>query len=479
MSHAETDQLTETFKRALDSILARVFVCASQPPVSSMAIGYSGGLDSSVLLHLARDYADDHGIRLHAFHVHHGLSANADAWLAHCQLVCEKLQIAFDSRKVLVAKEDGMGMEAAARMARYAALGEMCREHRASLLLTAHHQDDQVETVLLQMLRGAGLAGMSGMDEVNSAPDLLGDTAPLIARPLLSVPRAELAAFAEKLGIAHIEDESNLNLHHPRNALRKKVLPVLATHFPAYRDCLVRGAQHAQAAQRLLNELAIQDMAACADTQGWDEARDDGSVAGLKASLLESMSKDRAANLLRHWLLEQGMRPPSTAWLDEALAQLLHSREDSQACVILDGQAVRCYRDRIVITSVRAHTHVEPIVFRWQGETSLSFPGFTGNLHLDMVERGLDPAWLRGQSLRLQYRAGSTQSKPNPKLKLQSNRPAKALKEWYQERAIPAWERPQLPLVYAGDTLLFAAGIGQDCRLPEASPGVVLRWFGN
>ena len=461
MAHAETDDLIETFKRALDDMLARVFVSAVGRPAPVIAVAYSGGLDSSVLLHLAQAYAVKHGISLFAFHVHHGLSPNADAWLAHCEGVCASRQIAFAARKVHVAKDDGRGLEAAARVARYGALGVLGRQHGVKLLLTAHHLDDQAETVLLQMLRGAGLAGISGMEALSTAPELLGDGNVAIGRPLLPVRRVELSAWIADAGFSFVEDESNRNVHHPRNALRNAVLPLLATHFPAYAACLARGAQHAQAAQRLLDELALQDCAACQDGEGLDAER------------VGRLSDDRVANLLRHWLTRQGLRPPSTAWLEEACMQLLGAREDAQACVKWADREVRRYRNRIVIMPAQVHTYAEPIVFQWQGEPSIRMPAFNGTLYFDKREQGLEAEWLRNQRLRLQYRTGGEQ------LKLALNRPGKTLKEWYQERAIPAWERPTLPLLYADTALLFAAAIGQDCRLPSAAPGVRLRWVAD
>ena len=423
-----------------------------------MAVAYSGGLDSSALLHLAHAYASERGIALFAFHVHHGLSPNAGVWLAHCRDACRQLGVSFDARSVTVRHDDGQGVEQAARIARYAALGEMCRLHAVPLLLTAHHQDDQAETVLLQMLRGAGLAGLSGMDEMNTAPELLGGLSLVVARPLLSVPRSVLEAYAHGEGIAHVEDESNRNLHHPRNALRNEVLPLLAAHFPAYRDCLARSARHAQAAERLLEELAAQDLAACL------EGRD------LNADRVGELGVDRIANLLRHWLAVNGLRPPSTAWLHEAQAQLLDARADAQPCVVLGGVALRRYRKRIVMTPAVVASERLPLVFRWQGEASLPFPAHGGVLHFDAVDAGCDPGWLRDQPLRIQFRAGSG------KLKLAPNRPTRSLKDHYQSLGIPAWERARLPLVYAGESLLFAAGIGQDCRYPVVGSGIRLRW---
>ncbi len=458
MRNGGTALVVETFRRALDGISARVFVFAPDA-AKTMAVAYSGGLDSSALLYLAQAYAGERGIALSAFHVNHGLSPNANAWLAHCRNVCQQLGVSFDARQASVVDNDGQGVEEAARVARYAALGEMCRLHGAPLLLTAHHQDDQAETVLLQMLRGAGLAGLSGMDEMNIAPELVGDDALIVARPLLSVSRSALAAFVKDSGLQHVEDESNRNLRHPRNALRNEVCPLLAAHFPAYRACLARSARHAQSAQRLLNELAAQDLAACLEG------------GGLNAERAGELSSDRIANLLRHWLADNGLRPPSTAWLHEARTQLLDARADAQPCVSLGDVELRRYRKRIVITpAAKAGAEIAPVAFRWQSEVSLPFPAHGGTLHFEPADTGFDPDWLRAQPLRIQFRSGGG------KLKLAPNRPTRSLKDHYQSFGIPAWERARLPLVFAGEFLLFAAGIGQDCRCPVTDGGIRLRW---
>ena len=454
MRKSEAASVAGTCERALEEILARVFVSA---PAPSMAIAYSGGLDSSVLLHMMCNIAAKRGIALHAFHVNHGLSANADLWLEHCRRTCEHLHVAFDERRVHVPEGQGTGLEASARRARYAALGEMCRVHGVSLLLTAHHQDDQVETVLLQMLRGAGLAGMSGMDMVNTASELLGTDTP-IARPMLELSRDKLALFAAGAGIQHVEDESNLNLRHPRNALRNEVLPLLAKYFPSYRDCMTRSAQHIQSAQRQLEGLAAHDLTACAAGDGLD------------VLCVQNLNVDRRANLLRHWLGVHGVRPPSSAWLAEACSQLLQARDDAQVCVKQDGIELRRYRNRILLVRSWHQADGTPIEFRWQGEESLAFSALGGRLYFDRGLPGLDQTWLAAQILRLQYRAGGGQ------LKLAPNRPGRNLKEHFQSLGIPAWERERRPLLYAGKMLVFVPGIGQDCRCQQSSEGIRLRW---
>lgn len=454
--------LVDTFERALGAILTRVSVSATMSPVASMAVAYSGGLDSSVLLHLAHGYAQAHGIRLFAFHIHHGISPHADAWLAHCREQAAQLGNNFDSRKISLTAREKNGVEEAARIGRYAALGELCREHRIDLLLTAHHQDDQAETVLLQLLRGSGVAGLSGMERANTAPTLLGDATLTMARPLLDVSRIALEEYAMQQRIAYIHDESNADPRYARNALRHAVMPALSANFFGFQSRLVRTAGHMQAAQRLLDMLAEQD---------WQHCRDGDCLYVERLRLLDT---DRCDNLLRYWLGLRGLRMPSSAWLSELRAQLLEAKDDAQLCVIhADGQIQR-YQGRVYLTPREKvdPASLAPISFRWQGEAQLPFAEYGGVLHFDPAEEGVERAWLQRQDLQLRYRQGGERLKPA------ANRATRSLKHHYQALHIPAWERERLPLVFAGSALLFAAGIGMDCHHVElhGSQRIRLRW---
>lgn len=438
---------------------------------TSMAIACSGGLDSMALLRLAHAWAAQQRIALHAFHVHHGLSPNADAWLAHCAQACARLGIAFDHRRVEVVKGKD-GTEAAARKLRYRALGEMCVAHGVPLLLTAHHLDDQAETVLLQLLRGAGPAGLSGMDAANRAPGLLGDPDLVMARPLLGLSRAQLEHYAQEAGLAWVEDESNSDPRYARNALRHGVMPALGIAFPGYQQRLARGAAHVQAAQRILDEVAAQDLAACQDGDTVDLER------------LRSLSRDRANNLLRHLFAVRALAMPSTAWLEEMVSQLFSAREDAQLKVTHPACHIRRHRGKLYITpklpdlaGMRDPDDEGVLVkegqaFRWNGEASLAFPDYGGVLHFDAAGRGVDPAWLRRQALVIDFRKGGERLKPA------ANRPTRSLKAHYQALGVPAWERERSPVVWADRDLLFAAGIGMDCRHVAEGQGarIALRW---
>jgi len=451
-----------------------------------IAVALSGGLDSMVLLRLAHAHVRAHGGALSAFHVHHGLSPHADAWRDHCAAAAAALDVPFDWRAVQVDK-GGSGVEAAARKARYAALGAMCRAHGAAVLLTAHHLDDQAETVLLQLLRGSGPTGLSGMDSANRGPGLLGDAQLLMARPLLSVARADLEKVAREEGIRWVEDESNADPRYTRNALRHGVMPALAAAFPGFQQRIARSAAHAAAAQRLLDELAAQDLAACLVTDARPAARPDGGAGDAAGALdlvqVRGLSRDRIDNLLRHWFAVRRLAMPSTAWLAEMVTQILSARDDAQLLVEHPDVHVRRHRDRLYLVPrlpdlagmrdpddagiIERHAQA----FRWNGEASIAFPDYGGVLHFDAAERGFDPAWLRAQPLEIDFRKGGE------RLRLGHNRPSRPLKMHYQASGIPAWERGRLPIVNAGFDLLFAAGLGMDCRhVEESAERIALRW---
>ena len=440
---------------------------------SSMAIACSGGLDSMALLQLASTWCRSQSLPLHVFHVHHGLSPHADAWQQHVEAAAAARGLHFDTRRVAV-DAAGTGTEAAARKLRYRALGDMCRQHGAALLLTAHHLDDQAETVLLQLLRGSGPAGLSGMDAANSAPELLGNPDLVMARPLLPLSRAALEAYALDAGLDWVEDESNSDPRYARNALRHQVMPALAQAFPGFQQRFARSAAHAQSAQRLLTELAAQDLAATLVDGAIDVAR------------LRAMSLDRVHNLLRHWFAVQNLAMPSTAWLTELVTQLIEARHDAQLLVTHPACHLRRHRDRLYVTPKLADLagmrdpDDEGVIekagecFRWQGEAQLAFPAYGGVLHFEPSApgAGFDPAWLRAQALVIDFRKGGE------RLKLAPNRPTRGLKAHYQSADIPAWERTRLPVVSSGRDLLYAAGLGMDCHhfALDTADAVALRW---
>ncbi|WP_090685317.1 tRNA lysidine(34) synthetase TilS [Paraburkholderia phenazinium] len=421
----------------------------AQPGGARIAVAFSGGIDSSVLLDAVVRVAG--ASRCVALHVHHGLSPHADQWLAHCEAFAHERGVAFAAERVEVARDPGVSVEAAAREARYCALDALCAQHGAATLWLAQHADDQAETVLLQLLRGAGVAGLAAM-AFESMPAGASVTR---VRPLLHLLRAQLEQYAAAHSLAWVDDESNADTRYARNALRHDVLPALAVHFPGYRDALARTAGHAASAQRLLDELARLDMASA--------ARDEGRA--LAHDALLALDDERALNLLRFWMRSLSLPAASTARLSDALRQLravgaAHSLRADHA-----GQALRSYRGQIYW---EAGDSAEPgdetaLVARavaqlaWQGESIWRLPQWRGTFVFAETSAD-DPAavpaaLLTAAPLTARSRSGGE------RMRTSAQGASRTLKNLFQEQGVPAWKR-DVPLLFAGDTLLFVPLVG-------------------
>ncbi|WP_175723082.1 tRNA lysidine(34) synthetase TilS [Burkholderia ambifaria] len=422
---------------------------ADLPADARIAIAYSGGLDSTVLLDAAVRVAG--ASRCVALHVHHGLSANADAWVAHAQATAERLGVTFEAERVDVPRDSGLGIEASARERRYAALDAMCERHGVAALWVAQHADDQAETVLLQLLRGAGIAGLAAM-----APRYRPDGASVErVRPFLRLLRAQLERYAAQRELAWIDDESNADTRYARNALRIDVLPALAMHFPGFRDALGRAAQHAAAAQRLLDDLAELDFAGA--------ARDDGRA--LSREALVAFDDTRGANLLRFWMRRLGLPGASAGRLANMMRQLRDAHDAHALRVDHAGQCLRLYRD---VVYWEAGDSADPAddgtgmpraesSLAWDGQEVWHVPAWRGTFVFAPAEAGSDgavpEALLRGATLVVRARAGGERLRTSP------GGPGRTLKNLFQERGVPAWQR-DVPLLFAGDRLVYVPRLG-------------------
>lgn len=414
-----------------------------------LCVGLSGGLDSVVLLHLLHGLREQAGFALSAVHVHHGLSPHADAWAESCRRLCADWQVPLVVSRVHIDRKDRRGLEAAARAARYAVFAQQA----CDAIVLAQHRDDQAETVLHQLLRGAGVKGLAAMPPVRPL-----DSGPLhLLRPLLGLDRAVLAAYAELHGLVWVEDESNLDPGYSRNYLRHHVLPAIERRFPAYRDTLARAARHFADCDQLLDELAREDAG---------HAMADG---GLRVSALAALSPARARNLLRHYLIDQGWPAPPADWLDEALAQLLTARPDAELRLKLSGRSLARYRDRIHV--LEAAPAVETGEWSWQGEAVLPLPGL-GQLEFTAAwGEGISQARLIAP-VTVRLYPGAGQIRPDCK------RPRRSVKNLLQELAVPPWQRRQLPALYCGGQLVWLAGVGIDCTSQAGpdEPGWLISW---
>ena len=456
LNKSQTTVAITVYERALEAILARVVLSDG----AAIAVACSGGLDSAVLLNLSADFCARRGHTLHVFHVHHGLSPNADQWLAHVQNECLRLNLSFDARKVHVTTIDQHGPENAARRARYEALADMCTTHRVELLLTAHHQDDQAETILLQSLRGSGLPGWSGMAEIHREHALLPATVTL-ARPLLACSRQQLEQIAQKRTIDHIVDESNEDARYKRNAIRHEIFPVIEKHFQGFTQALARSSSHFQTAQRLLDELAQRDLQSC---------QKEGE---LHLEPMTNLSSDRIDNLLRYWVYSITGSYPSQAQLYQLHHQMLHAANDTHPLLYIGQWTFQRERGCLVIRPnvVSNQPPTESLALVWKGEKHIEIPAWRGRLIFDDTDdEGCDPEVLTRGPLILRAREGGE------RLKLDVRRPSRSLKNLYQELGVAVSLRPWLPLLYAGNQLLFASGLGTSCTLPRSSPGIRLEW---
>ena len=428
--------------------------------VRRVAVAYSGGRDSTALLHAAIAAAAPLGIEVLALHVHHGLSANADAWLVHCEAQCQRWsragrRVEFVGHRLTDRPARGESVEAWARQARYHALCTVALAQGASLVLLAHHRRDQAETVLLQALRGAGLAGLSGMPRSVQRDGITWQ------RPWLDQPRAAIDAYTRRHRLQHIDDDSNADPRFARNRLRLQVWPALVGAFEHADAALATTAVWAQQANAALAELAALDLAHVAAPEG------------LQVRAWVELSAARRSNVLRAWIkAQQGASAPASLIerLCDELPKLRSARWPSGAAELrLHRGVLRCDL-RPASTPAQAPRETQLSVRR---AGSYALPGWSGSLQVERVRDGGVPlAWLA--HLELRARAGAEQFQSG------MGRPPRSLKKQYQDAGVPQWERVG-PLVYSGGQLVFVPGLGVDARV-IGLPGqalVNLRWLAS
>lgn len=369
-------------------------------------VALSGGLDSTVLLHrLKHD-----GVKpLRAIHVHHGLQKKADAWVAHCRRLCKSLKVPLTVERVTIPARSAVGPEGAAREARYTALRKNMR--RGDCLVTAHHRDDQAETVLLRLLRGTGVQGLAAMRPLTEF--LPGQH----WRPLLDTPRAELLAYAQQEGLKWIEDPHNCDDRYARSWLRKNLMPELRQRFPSAQASLARAATHAAEAVELLDALAEQDSTAVTQQQTL-------SVSGLLA-----LTPARRNNLLRYWIRQCGHAMPPAETLLRIETEVLRPPADAEPILSWGDCELRRYRDQV---------HLLP----------RQRPAVLPKLKLPP-----------GVSLRL--------AKGGERLKPAGSAHTRSLKNLFQEAGIPPWVRQRTPLIYENDQPIAVLGLFHTARSLE------------
>lgn len=414
-----------------------------------LVLAFSGGLDSRMLLHLLVQVNKTLPFQLAAQHVHHGLSPNADLWADTCANICKQLNVPFAITKVQV-KNEGLGIEAAARQARYHALLQADVDFiHPDFILLAHHQDDQAETFLLQLARGAGVKGLAGMAAVSGK----------LLRPLLDVPRSTLLAYAKQHRLAWVEDESNANNKFDRNFIRHEILPVLAKQYPAIRQTISRSAQHMAEANDLLDEIAAADVQSCLQDKT------------LNLQQLKQFSTPRIHNALRWWLLQNNCHLPSTAQLQQITQQLFNTKTDAAVKIKVSAtHTLQRYRDCVFL--LMENSEPPAINLLWQGEEMLRLPDGTQLTFTKVLGQGFALNRVPNVKLRIKNREGGERFRP------ELGRPSRSLKTILQTCEIPPWQRAQLPLIFMDETLVMIPNIGVDVSFKANADemGLVVRW---
>ena len=428
---AVSDEFLERLRAALD----RLPLPGGAP---RFAVALSGGVDSMVLLAAMRCVVPES--RLIALHVDHSLHASSAQWAEHCRRFAAAQGVAFACRRVDIPGDAAQGVEAAAREARYAALAKMIAP--GDVVLTAHHGDDQLETMLLRMLRGAGVRGMMGIRELAVlAPGFL-------ARPLLDFTRAEIAAQADRLGLKWIDDPANRELRFDRSFLRARVMPALRERWPAAQRSSARLARQMAEAEQLLEGAAERDAVAITDLQR------------VPCTVLRDLDVARQNNLLRFLIRRLDLPTAGAVHLDQLRAAIFAERRDAAIHVAWPGADARIYRDHVYLmpslppaSPARSSARLTP-QHEWRGDGCLKV--------VPTREAGFPDEWVQA-GIDIRLRAGGERFRPS------HHAHRKTLKHWFQENGVVPWMRDRIPLLYRHGTLVGIAdlSISEEARAEE------------
>ena len=384
-------------------------------PPGPLLVACSGGLDSTALLHLLATRHAGRGLR--AIHVDHGLHPDSARWSEHAQAQAARLGVALQIARVEVDRASGKGLEAAARAARYAAIER--RMDAGEILVTAHHADDQAETVLLRLMRAAGVDALGGMRPLRRfGPGWL-------ARPLLAVSRAALRGYAEAQGLQWMEDPANRDPAFDRSLIRNKVLPELAARWPRAAESIAASAALLRAAA---DAMDTQVSALLAEARGEDPRT-------LKSAALGALDDFLLGELIRAWLAELGFAPPGATILARVRGELLEARPDAEPCLAWGDVELRRHRD--LVYALPAAADIDAAWGTdWDGRAALALPFGLGTLRLDAPHP---------LPLRVALRQGGERIEPG------ADRPSQSVKNALQELGVPPWLRARMPVLWHED----------------------------
>ena len=430
----------QTKQVSLLNIVEKAFVGLNQShkKIKSMTVALSGGIDSVVLLHLLHQLQKKHRFILNAMHVHHGLSQNADKWVKFCEKLCMKLSVSLDVQYIQIPHKKLLGIEGEARRLRY----EKLLKTKTDLIVLAHHEDDQAETFLLQLIRGAGVKGLSSMAHFDAIKKLW--------RPLLNQSKSDIESYAKQHKLKWIEDESNQNNDFDRNFIRSKVLSILKNRFNHVIKAVSRSSAHLAEAQNLLDDLAKLDLKSYLKSNDYKYK--------LQVETLNKLSLSRAKNVLRYWLEMNGQLMPSKDLLGELLRQVLHAKKDAELKIELSKAfEIRRYKDEIYLVKKNQQNQKNYEIV-WKGESEISLPNGSKLKFKNVKGKGISLEKIKDKKLIILNRKGGEFFKPN------SKRPTKKLKQLLQESDSLPWEREELPLVFVDKDLAFLPNFGIDIK---------------
>ncbi|MDR1162878.1 MAG: tRNA lysidine(34) synthetase TilS [Candidatus Accumulibacter sp.] len=419
-----------------------------------VCVALSGGRDSVVLLQALKCFRDAslRPFSLSALHAHHGFSPKADAWAEFCVSFGERIGVPVAVSRIEVPRFGGKGVEGAARRARYAALAAS----GADWVVLGHHRDDQAETVLLNLLRGAGVAGTAGMPSERAARH-----GPIFARPLLDLPRAAIEAYAIRAGLDWVDDESNDDVYFRRNFLRHDILPRCETAFPEARRNLSRAAKHFAEARALLDDLAAIDRNVLTNANG-----------RIHLDGFNALSLSRARNLLRFLWANAGFSMPDARWIEEALRQL--GAASAQTRISTSDGELRVYRGELFVLPHRPAPPDLPIECAVKSALEKgTIPWAGGVIRVEAAKgTGVRREAIGANPLVFQALRDGERMKPYPM------RLRKPLSKLFQEAGIPPWERRRLPSLRIQGRLAWVGGVGVDAEFSceHGDEGVALSW---
>ncbi len=404
-------------------------------PVESkrLFIAYSGGVDSHVLLHLAAAQPELK-LKITAVYVHHGLQGEADGWEKHCQSVAMALGVKFQSLTVQIVKEAARSLEEQAREARYQALEALLGTEDS--LLLGQHREDQMETVLLQLFRGAGIQGLAAMPIASAFGK------GMIYRPFLDVSKQDIMDYAVEQQLHWVEDPSNQQDDFNRNFLRNQVVPLLKQKWPALDKTVSRSARHCAEALQLSEFMALKLMQPLFDDQ--DQS--------LNISGLMRLDKAQQRLVLRQWFKTYQLRMPSEKVLNSIVNNVILARQSADPEVNGVAYSIRRYRDKLYCLRKRPTERVLNDLLWQQGKHSIALEDGSC-LSLQETTQGLSKALWRAAEVTVRYRQGSE------KIRLPGRTGRQSLKKLFQEWGIPPWQRQQIPLIYLDDQLAAVADL--------------------